>query len=257
MIEMVPRHCILCDDKPEGASFIHTDDVVFVRCPKCSLIWRLKPEIDYAAYDDPEYHTGCYDKRRAHRVKKGRRQLALIEKYRPKGAKGALLEVGCSMGYFLEAAVNEGWRAVGLEASSHAVQHCRGNGFEAYQSDAAGMKEMGLVFDVVVMKHVLEHFPDPVECLQQYHSLLKPGGLLFIEIPNAGYYKGNILKEKYKFYRLEYAAAQHFYYFTPENLKQLLEKTGFDVLLPCDRLNAALSVFGLSKQFMCLAQKPA
>jgi 2-polyprenyl-3-methyl-5-hydroxy-6-metoxy-1,4-benzoquinol methylase len=119
------------------------------------------------------------------------------------------------MGYFLEAAKNEGWRAVGLEASSYAVQHCRGNGFEAYKLDAAGMKEMGLVFDVVVMKHVLEHFPDPVDCLRQHYSLLKPDGLLFIEIPNAGYYKANLLKEKYKFYRLEYAAAQHFYYLLP------------------------------------------
>ncbi len=257
MLELIPRYCILCDDKPEGATYINTDDVEFVRCPKCSLIWRLKPEIDFEAYDDPNYHTGCYDKRRLHRINKGRRQLALIDKYRPTAEKGVLLEVGCSMGYFLEAAVNDGWRAIGIEVSSHAVKQCRDNGLEAYQSDAAGIKELGLLFDVVVMKHVLEHFPDPVDCLQQYYSLLKPGGLLFIEIPNAGYYKGCLLKEKYKFYRLENAGAQHFYYFTPDNLRRLLKMAGFNVLLPCDRWNSVLGVFGLSKQFMCVAQKPA
>ena len=126
-------------------------------------------------------------------------------------------------------------------------------GLEAYKPMELGE----LKFDAIVMKHVLEHFSNPIEVLQQYYDMLRPGGVLFIEIPNPSYYKAVLLKEKYKFYSPQHGGRQHFYYYTPKTLTKLLESVGLDVILPCNRSSAILDVFSLAKEFMCIARKKA
>ena len=39
-------------------------------------------------------------------------------------------------------------------------------------------------FDVVTMWDILEHIPDPVPFLRRAASLLRPGGLIFVKVPN-------------------------------------------------------------------------
>lgn len=39
-------------------------------------------------------------------------------------------------------------------------------------------------FDVVVLDNVLEHIPDQLSALQRLHGALRPGGILFIIVPN-------------------------------------------------------------------------
>jgi SAM-dependent methyltransferase len=40
-------------------------------------------------------------------------------------------------------------------------------------------------FDHITLAHVLEHVPDPAALLRRLFGWLKPGGTLFIEVPNA------------------------------------------------------------------------
>lgn len=40
-------------------------------------------------------------------------------------------------------------------------------------------------FDHITLAHVLEHVPDPLGLLAEFFAWLKPGGTLFIEVPNA------------------------------------------------------------------------
>lgn len=42
-------------------------------------------------------------------------------------------------------------------------------------------------FDFVVANHVLEHVTDPIGALMEWHRILKPGGLLFISLPDKRY----------------------------------------------------------------------
>src|SRR5262249_60276142 len=41
-------------------------------------------------------------------------------------------------------------------------------------------------FDLVFMSHVIEHVLDPVATVAKIRSLLKPGGVLYLETPNVG-----------------------------------------------------------------------
>lgn len=39
-------------------------------------------------------------------------------------------------------------------------------------------------FDFVVSSHVLEHFVDPIQTLQEWYRIVKPGGILFMIVPH-------------------------------------------------------------------------
>ena len=39
-------------------------------------------------------------------------------------------------------------------------------------------------FDAILMFHVVEHLTDPVETLKECYARLKPGGFLYVEVPN-------------------------------------------------------------------------
>jgi len=64
-------------------------------------------------------------------------------------------------------------------------------------------------FDLVVCSHVIEHIPHPVLFLQDLTKMLRPGGYLFIEVPNQGY----LFKSDY---------GTHLLFFSPQSLRSLL-----------------------------------
>ena len=50
-------------------------------------------------------------------------------------------------------------------------------------------------FDVIHMSEVLEHVPDPIDTLRITYTLLKPGGLLCLSVPNDYNPFQNVLRE--------------------------------------------------------------
>lgn len=76
-------------------------------------------------------------------------------------------------------------------------------------------------FDIVTSFHVLEHVTNPIRFLNNCYKILKPNGLLYIEVPNeddtrielSEYYKNNI-----------WYCKAHISYFTHSTLKYILDK---------------------------------
>ena len=101
---------------------------------------------------------------------------------------GSLLELGIGHGY-TTALFNEYFeRHVVIDGSPVVIEQFRSNYsfdtleivesyFEDFDSDE--------VFDVVLMGFILEHVDDPDAILARYRRFLKPGGRLFIAVPNA------------------------------------------------------------------------
>jgi ubiquinone/menaquinone biosynthesis C-methylase UbiE len=87
-------------------------------------------------------------------------------------------------------------------------------------------------FQIITMKHVLGHTPDPLTALAEVRRLLKPGGALFIAVPHAGYRKALRDPQHAKFYQPTPTgvAGGHYIYYTPETLGRLLEQGGFAVV---------------------------
>ena len=73
-----------------------------------------------------------------------------------------------------------------MDASSGAVEGAkRRYGFPVRQGIVGSDVWEGRHFDIVTMFHVLEHLVDPKRALEYARGLLKPGGRLLLQVPNA------------------------------------------------------------------------
>src|SRR5262249_3091102 len=76
-------------------------------------------------------------------------------------------------------------------------------------------------FDVVVMRHVLEHTRDPQAQLEAARQRLVPGGALILAVPNASGLASRVLGQYWSWY----IPPAHIWYFTRPSLRRLLERT--------------------------------
>lgn len=143
-----------------------------------------------------------------------------------------LLDVGCGMGAFVKSALEKGWDSYGIEPSPFASGIARKEMSDRIQTGflhEGGYAESS--FDAVTLWYVLEHVTDPTSILEKAHQLLKPGGMLFIAVPNARYILLRRRLVQLKTGQLgTIHAHEHLYQYTSETLKRLLNKTGFDPL---------------------------
>jgi SAM-dependent methyltransferase len=70
-------------------------------------------------------------------------------------------------------------------------------------------------YDLVISSHVFEHIIDPITSIKSIFNILKPGGMLLMNLPN----QGRSIRE---------IDAPHVTFWTPENMTLFLENSGFD-----------------------------
>ena len=105
----------------------------------------------------------------------------------PAGRTGRCLEVGPGQGIDLFCLRTLGWDAHGLEPDALAAEQARRtSGCEVRVGTLATTDYPASSFDLVYMRHVFEHLPDPVAALARCHELLAPGGRLVLVYPNPG-----------------------------------------------------------------------
>lgn len=139
------------------------------------------------------------------------------------GTSGSALEVGCHDGFFLNLLKQKGWTVRGVEPSPHAKQAQSQFGIEVHQGFFHGDLLPASSFDLVVCRHVVEHVPQPTEFVASLAKTVKPGGLLYLEVPNS--YQS--LQERIF---LEFHI-DHISYFTPQSLQHVLNLSGdFEIL---------------------------
>lgn len=134
-----------------------------------------------------------------------------------------VLDIGCSNGIFLDLYKNcETW---GVEPSSnYKAAELKMHKILNTTFEKARLPES--YFDLIIMNHTLEHVKDAEIVLAKIFRLLKKGGILFIDVPNAGGLSSKLFGEKWS-YRLP---NEHTYQFTKESLSKLVTDTGFKVL---------------------------
>jgi SAM-dependent methyltransferase len=150
------------------------------------------------------------------------RALAQIERH---VEVGALCDLGCWVGFLLSEAERRGWRGQGVEPSAFAAAYAR----EQLGLDVAeGLLESADLpeghFDAVVMADVLEHLHDPGAALDRVHALLRPGGVIYLALPDAGGALARRLGARWWS-----VIPTHVHYFTRTSLSGLLARRGFAV----------------------------
>jgi len=77
-------------------------------------------------------------------------------------------------------------------------------------------------YDLVTLRHVLEHLLEPVEAVKHIRPLMKPDGLLHIEVPDVTDMPATICP---------FLHYEHMNSFTPETLRITLERAGFRIIV--------------------------
>jgi 2-polyprenyl-3-methyl-5-hydroxy-6-metoxy-1,4-benzoquinol methylase len=140
----------------------------------------------------------------------------------PKG-QGKLLDVGCGLGWVVAEAHKRGFDAMGIDqAKPFVVTGKERLNANLYLSDLEHFQTEEK-FDVVVLKHVLEHVKNADKFLQKAHQLLNKKGLLLIACPNIDSLMFWIFQDRW--YGLQ--PAQHVWQFTPKLISEVISRNGF------------------------------
>lgn len=226
----------------------------YLKCPKCGLWWVSDPDENYnKLYESPEYWWKYHKARKWEAVDETARiendlkyshlRLPIIKQFCP---KGVVLDIGCSTGTMLKVLSEAGgyipWGmdmnvSVCLQARDYS--HCKVFvGLDHFINCKDTLK-----FNLITAFDVVEHLTNPVETIATWATLLKPDGLLIIELPDAGCEGGLTHGVNWDLA----IPMEHIYQYEKKHIKMLLEKLGFFVLQQCNPWS--------TERQRCIAQK--
>lgn len=198
-------------------------------CQECGLRFtNPRPDDDQLAgyYDSEEYISHSDEDNslvgRLYKIARSfalKRKRKLIEKLSP---NERLLDVGCGTGYFIDYCKQNGWQVNGVEPNDLARSQAEEKTNIKIQQDLAEVKGS---FGVITLWHVLEHLPNLEETLNQLKSILAPGGVLIIAVPNFEAYEATTFKE----YWAAYDVPRHLYHFNLKSVQSLTKKNGLKI----------------------------
>jgi 2-polyprenyl-3-methyl-5-hydroxy-6-metoxy-1,4-benzoquinol methylase len=197
------------------------DDIYL--CRDCGLAQSKPPvgieEIEelYRDVEDPEYFASEQERRESFRN--------ALERLEAQSPRGRLLEIGSSVGLFLDEARRAGWEVYGIEPSRWAAESTRARGLSVFNGTLEEFVPEGGPFDAVVSWDVWEHLEDPIAALSRAYDLLKPGGLFVFTTVNLGGLGRKLFRGRWPWFM-----RMHLHYFTQESLTRMVREAGFEVL---------------------------
>ncbi len=101
-----------------------------------------------------------------------------------------VLSVGCAAGKTEAELVRRGVKVVGVEINPEAASRARQRGLTVLEGDASEIDvgNAGELYDCIIYADILEHLPDPASVLERHVKSLKPGGIVYVTIPNFRHY---------------------------------------------------------------------
>ncbi|PQP34392.1 hypothetical protein C6A37_08035, partial [Desulfobacteraceae bacterium SEEP-SAG9] len=159
----------------------------------------------------------------AHKASGANWQLHTLLKLHTGNGRMRLLDVGCGFGRFLLEARSVGIDVVGCDLSPEACEFAKNKlGITVHQSELHLCSPSIGNVDAVVMRDFIEHPVEPLIDIKAAVSILKPGGLLFIQTPNGGEAGTNIeTARKWFGFRVD---LEHLQYLSPHTVNWLSQK---------------------------------
>lgn len=148
-----------------------------------------------------------------------------------------LLDIGCWNGDLLDRIHKAGLykELYGVDIVEEGVQATSARGFQAQVVDLnqSPLPFPDDYFDGVTALAVLEHIFDPYATIREIHRVLRPGGELVIDVPNAASFsnRARILLGRSPRTSDDIGwDGGHLHYFTKYSLDHLLQEEGLDIL---------------------------
>ncbi len=109
----------------------------------------------------------------------------LARRYGQRGAR--LLEVGSGLGHLI-GQLEDTFETYGMDLNHWAVKQSRSvvNKSSLETASAQDLPFAKNSFNVVIIKHIVEHLPDPAKAIREIGHVTEPGGILILATPNLG-----------------------------------------------------------------------
>lgn len=243
-------NCILCGTN-NWHSYGSLDKFKVVICRQCTLT-KLAPtpsDQDLELFYKKHYRKQSneevvdqtvinYEQKRADRI------LPILKKHLPQKIEKTL-DIGCSSGTLLSNISNIwGSTLQGIEFneiySNFILENKILDNNNLYNRPIEDLQETISNTDLITMVHVLEHVKNPLTSLQAINQVLSDDGFFYVEVPDIDTPYGKLLGN--------YFITYHLHYFSRTTLKQLLMKTGFEIV---EEIKQAKTSIG----FLCRKEK--
>ncbi len=175
-------------------------------------------------YDYSIYYSQFHDDSETHVREMEEWHRNLLSPHVPDDKQTPVLDIGCGFGFALRALRCMGFKSLeGVEASPQQAAKTAAAGFNVSVSTdtIAFLEERKLKYGFIILKDVLEHVPVAIQIdfLRAIFGSLKPGGRLFLTVPNAN----SMLASRWR-----YGDYTHFSSFTEHSLHFVLRNAGFE-----------------------------
>jgi SAM-dependent methyltransferase len=222
-----------------------------VQCSRCGLVFvenRPSEQELSQFYNKDGYHVELTDDSSPASLwhkRTAARQFQFLRRYKK---SGRVLDVGCSVGFFLRVAKEQGWETFGVDQNMRSIQYARDNYGLNVMNGA--LEEAGFPpksFDVVTLWDVIEHLPAPIGTLRQIAGLLKDDGILVFETPNIDglFPRLSYRVGKWMNYWPHPTPPGHLFQFSMKTIRLLLQEAGFSPLAIKDGRIALNYSFGV------------
>ncbi len=219
------RACPVCEATSDRKIFVKNGGT-YVKCGACGMFY-LNPVFKddelrkyyenntsfqaSAHVNESEFYRSIYS-----------RGLCSIGKF---AKTGSILDIGCSSGFFLDIAKENGWRTNGIELNRAEFLIASGKGHAVWNTSIEEMR-FDSKMNAIAMWDVLEHIKSGGRYLQFLKNLLDIDGVVFLQIPSAASLAARVLRERCNMFD----GVEHVNLYSPGTISVLCEKAGYEIL---------------------------
>ena len=155
-----------------------------------------------------------------------RKQLRLEERISAYLKDGYdVLDVGAGEGWAMDFFKNRKCNYFAIESIERLAENIEERGGRVIaRSIFESLKQYQKSFDIILFRHVLEHMLSPRDALIKLKGFLKPAGLIYLVVPNAGSFSFD------KGFRTSFLRPVHISYFCEGNLRRLSQGLGLKTI---------------------------
>jgi len=219
------RKCPSCETTA-FSRILKKDHMDIVQCDQCSLVYTnpvFNEEHYKTTYKSEDYQEIVKDlgeESHDYRVRRfGSERIKIMSQFNKNQKPIRYLDVGCSTGFVVEAAKNEGWDAVGIDLNPSAIEFGQSRGLDLRNNSLDQISFSENYFDVISLFDVLEHLTNPKDIISQALYYLKNDGLIFLYVPNWDSASRFLMGENAHFIW----PTHHLNYYTPQTIISFLK----------------------------------
>ncbi len=204
----------------------HEGTFTYVECAKCGLV-----QLEDIPKNLGDYYKGYRVHGSDTRVYHALRKLTIGHCYLEEPGHGrTMLDFGCGNGWYIKEMAENGWKPTGYEPDPQYAKELSERIGLPVISGPASLAQHHDFFDLITLNFAFEHLDNPRETLEMLTKCLRPGGQIYMTVPNIAGREAHMFKDRW--FHLD--PPRHVSFFTKDLLTKVLEQNGFSEITTKD-----------------------